>query len=182
MSNDTVGGTNQTTNSQYYVASSSTDGNTGADTVQGILDIVLASNINEQTEYVENLADQVNTLNIQMANDNAAEEAANACASTGCSGSDATFTYTNPTTGATSTETVSTYCSDNGIATAGTSKSDWSTTANNLQTDCSTLSNDAQLLNVDLQTGMNNLSNTNQLLSTVNKSFTDTNQDIIRNV
>lgn len=211
MSIDSINGPPPTSDSDYFVAQSSTSSNTGAGTVQGILDIVLSSNINEQSDYVSNLAGQVNTMNIKMANDNAAMETANTCASNGHCGTDTQFTYTDPDTGSTSKMTVSHYCDQNGIKTPKTQiektskytpegaalreeqklglindqtywgKKDWSTVADNLQTDCSTLSSETQQMNVDLQSGMNNLSNAQQLLSTVDKSFTDTNGDVIRN-
>ena len=187
MSTDSIGNTPPT--NSYYVAPTTTGSSGGKADLQSILDTVMASQINEQTEYVEGLAGQVNALNIKMANDNAAMEVANACtnAPSTCSGS-TTFPYTDPTTGATSEMTLSNFDEANGIplpnmdgqGTWGSSA--WSTEANNLQTDAGTLSNDSQLLNIDLQTGMNNLSNTNQMLSTVNKNFTDTNTDIIRNM
>ena len=173
----------------YYVAPTTTGSTSGKGDLQSILDTVMASQINEQTEYVEGLAGQVNELNIKMANDNAAMETANSCATSGKCNEDTTFTYTDPTTGATSQMTISTFDNNNGIplpdgatGQSGWGTSAWSTQANNLQTDAGTLSNDSQLLNIDLQTGMNNLSNTNQMLSTVNKNFTDTNTDIIRNM
>lgn len=156
-----------------------------------MLDIVtaLAGRYDAVYAELETYKDKVNYDNAMIENYNAAIAAANKASSNGTSSgnpNDATFTYTDPTTGAQEQMSVADFMKQNGdspaTGTSSWSSSDWSTAITTMTNDSDACSSDSQLDSSYLQEYMSEAESTITEMSQVISDWGSNIKSVYQNI